>query len=92
MIKEKMIEQDGKLHIVKEQRVKEMLDSIQKIRDYVPDSHGDHRGRWVGSVPFVLAEEWARESGTQIGTKEFAAYLKRKLSDPDYKNLLIKGY
>jgi hypothetical protein len=46
----------------------------------------------VGSVPFVLAEEWARESGTQIGTQEFAAYLKRKLSDPDYKNLLIKGY
>lgn len=92
MIKEKMIEQDGKLHIVKEQRVKEMLDSIQKIRDYVPNSHGDHRGRWVGSVPLVLAEEWARESGTQIGTQEFAAYLKRKLSDPDYKNLLIKGY
>lgn len=92
MIQEKMVEQDGKLHIVKEQRVKEMLDSIHKIRDYVPDSHGDAKARWVGSIPLVLAEEWARESGAQIGTKEFAAYLKRKLSDPDYKNLLIKGY
>ena len=54
--------------------------------------HGDAKARWVGSVPLVIAEQWSRECGAAIGTHEYATYLRRKLSDPDYKNLLVKGY
>jgi hypothetical protein len=92
MIKEKMIVEDGKLHITKEQNVSPMLDAIHNIREHLPDAHGDAKGRWVGSIPLVLAEQWCMESGAQIGTQEYAAYVKRKLMDPDYKRLVIKGY
>ena len=92
MIREKMLVEDGKLHISREQNVSDMLDAIHNIREHLPSAHGDAKARWVGSIPMVLAEQWCRESGAQIGTQEYAAYVKRKLSDPDYKKLVIKGY
>lgn len=92
MIREKMVEQDGKIHIVRSQDVDGILKSIHEIKQYIPSSHGDAKARWVGSIPLVLAEEWSKECGAAIGTQEYAKYLKRKLTDPDYKNLLVKGY
>ena len=92
MIREKIITEGGKLHIQRDQEVSGMLDAIHNIREHLPSAHGDAKGRWVGSIPMVLAEQWCRESGAQIGTQEYAAFVKRKLSDPDYKKLLVKGY
>jgi hypothetical protein len=54
--------------------------------------HGDAKARWVGSIPLVIAELWSKECGAAIGTHEYAGYIRKKLSDPDYKKLLIKGY
>ncbi|TWI32732.1 hypothetical protein [Paracoccus sulfuroxidans] len=40
--------------------------------------------RHVGNIPFVVAEQWARECGASIGTAEFAEYVKRKLMDGEF--------
>lgn len=49
-------------------------------------------GRYVGSVPMVLAAEWAKECGAAIGTKEFLAYAKRKLQDGENAKLLVNRF
>jgi hypothetical protein len=46
--------------------------------------------RKIGSIPFVVADQWSRECGAGIGTKEFAAYCKRKLLDGDFAAFRIK--
>lgn len=45
--------------------------------------------RHVGTVPMVIAEQWSRECGEQIGTAGFNEYLKRKLQDGEFAKLAI---
>lgn len=91
MITEKITEEDGKIHIVRQQDCEGLLKTLRKMRELAPSHSGHDRTRWVGSIPLVLAEEWSKECGAAIGTKEYAGYIKKKLQDPDYKNLLVRG-
>jgi len=43
--------------------------------------------RYLGSVDPILATVWARECGAAVGTKEFAAYAKKKLLSGNYTKL-----
>jgi len=91
-VSEKIVAEDNKIQVVRSQEVSGILKEIKDLRDHVPSMHGDAKARWVGSIPLVIAEQWSRECGASIGTHEYAAYVRRKLSDADYKNLLVKGY
>lgn len=90
-IKERMIEQDGKLHIQRSQDVSRLIQMNKHEAETAPSMHGDAAIRKVGSIPFVIAEEWSRECGAGIGTKEFAQYCKKKLMDGDFAAFRIKG-
>lgn len=91
MISEKIVEEGGKIQIVREQDCEGLLKTLKKMRELAPSHSGHDRTRWVGSIPLVMAEEWSRECGAAIGTKEYAEYIKKKLADPDYKKLLVRG-
>ena len=91
-IKEKILAEDNKIQVVRSQDVSGILKEIHDLKDHIPSMHGDAKARWVGSIPLVIAEQWSRECGAAIGTHEYAGYIRKKLSDPDYKKLLIKGY
>lgn len=90
-IVERMIEQDGKLHINRSQDVQAIIDQNKIEADIAPSMHGDAKVRKIGSIPFVIAEQWSQECGAGIGTKEFALYCKRKLMDGDFAAFRIKG-
>lgn len=91
-IKERMIEEDGKLHIVREQEVSAILKQNQLQREYLPSMYGDARWRKVGSIPKVMVEQWMKECGAALGSKELTEYIKKKLKDSDYKFLKIKDW
>ena len=90
-ISERMIEQDGKLHIQRTQNVQSLIDQNKREAEIMPSMFGDAAWRKVGSIPFTLAEEWSKECGAGIGTREFALYCKRKLLDGDFAAFRIKG-
>ena len=48
--------------------------------------------RLAGSIPFVVAEMWAKECGAQIGSQEFLEYVKKKLLSGDFSKLVANGY
>lgn len=77
MIKERMIGQEGKLHIVRSQDVQPVLEANQRAR--TSELNRKSEFRHAGSVPMVVAEQWSRECGAAIGTKEFAGYVKKNL-------------
>jgi len=91
-VKEKMIEEDGKLHIVREQDVSEILKQTHYLRDVSPSRKGDANWRLAGRIPLVVAEQWSRECGAGIGTQEFGEYAKKKLKDSNYAYLRVRGY
>jgi hypothetical protein len=41
----------------------------------------------VASIPRVILNKWAKESGLNVFSREFGEYLKKKLNDPDNKFL-----
>lgn len=91
-IKEKMIEEDGKLHILRTQEVGDILTANKRAQDDAPSMYGDAKFRLVGRIPNAIAEQWMKECGAGIGTQEFTQYVKKKLKDPDNAFLRIKKW
>jgi len=70
---------------------------IQRILDFNKERNieGHNRKsdmRLVSSIPFVVAEMWARECGSKIGSQEFLEYVKKKLMSGDFSKLIANGY
>lgn len=91
-ITERMVEEDGKLHISRSEDVSALIDDNRRLAEIMPSMHGDAKFRLAGRVPAVVAEQWSRECGAAIGTKEFALYVKRKLMDGDFAAFRVKGF
>lgn len=87
------IDDKGNISIRRTQKAEHVVDALNTLR-----AEGAGRralggaGRYVGSVPLVLAAEWAKECGAAIGTKEFLAYCRRKLQDHDNAKLLVNRF
>lgn len=92
IVKEKMIYEDDKLHIVREQDVSEILRQTHYLRENSPTRTREGNWRLAGRIPLVVAEQWSRECKAGIGSKEFAEYVKKKLKDSDYAYLKVRGY
>lgn len=90
-VMERMVEADGKLVVDRRQDVQGLIDQNKIEAETAPSMHGDAAVRKVGSIPLVVAEQWSRECGAGIGTKEFALYCKKKLMDGDFAAFRIKG-
>ena len=79
-----------KLVIRRSQDVQRILD-FNKERNI--DGHNPNSDmRLAGSIPFVVAEMWAKECGAKIGSQEFLAYVKKKLLSGDFSKLVANGY
>jgi len=90
LLKTKIKEEDNKLHVVRTQDVQRILD-FNKERNI--DGHNrKSEMRLAGSIPFVLVEQWVKESGARIGSQELNEYIKKKLLSGDYSKLIANGY
>ena len=90
LLKTKIKEEDNKLHVVRSQDVQRILD-FNKERNI--DGHNrKSEMRLAGSIPFVLVEQWVKESGARIGSQELNEYIKKKLLSGDYSKLIANGY
>jgi hypothetical protein len=90
-VMERMIEDEGKLIVDRRQDIQALVDQNKAEADVAPSMFGQAAVRKIGSIPFVIAEQWSRECGAAIGSKEFALYCKRKLMDGDFAKFRIKG-
>tara|TARA_X000001036_G_scaffold108723_1_gene101897 strand:- start:6684 stop:6977 length:294 start_codon:yes stop_codon:yes gene_type:complete len=82
--------EDDNIHIVRTQDVEPILKENHAIRE-THTSFGQPM-RLAGRVPAVVAQQWAKECGSAIGTAEFNEYVKKKLMDGDFAKFRIKGY
>lgn len=93
VVKTEIVEDAGKLHVNRTQDIQPVLDHVHALHTSdLPNHNGEARWRYVGEIPLVLAEKWSSESGLQLGSNEFMEYCKKKLKDPDYKKLIIRGF
>ena len=60
-----------------------MIDAVASMQPHAKSK----LGYYMGSVPLNIANLWARECGSGIGTREFMDYAKKKIVDPSYSKL-----
>jgi hypothetical protein len=84
------MDSDGLIRVTRSQDVQALIDQNKHEAEAAPSMFGQAAVRKIGSIPFVVADQWSRECGAGIGTKEFAAYCKRKLLDGDFAAFRIK--
>lgn len=84
------MDSDGLIRVTRSQDVQSLIDQNKHEAEAAPSMFGQAAVRKIGSIPFVIADQWSRECGAGIGTKEFAAYCKRKLLDGDFAAFRIK--
>jgi hypothetical protein len=84
------MDSDGLIRVTRSQDVQSLIDQNKHEAEAAPSMFGQAAVRKIGSIPFVVADQWSRECGAGIGTKEFAAYCKRKLLDGDFAAFRIK--
>lgn len=80
----------GGFHVLKTQDVESILKTVKRL----PDSMSAHKFaksefRFKGTVPIIIAVQWAEESGTRIYSKEWREVVSRKLDDPEWKGLRL---
>lgn len=64
--------------------VEPLLDAIGPYSE-LADSQRHRTGRhYRGSVDLLTAQNWAKECGSPIGTKEFSSYAKKQLAKPEF--------
>lgn len=91
-IREKMVEQDGMLHVVRSQDVEALLDENKALADIAPSAHGDAKFRLAGRIPMVVVEQWMKECGHALGSPGLNDYVKKKLMDGDFARFRVKGF
>lgn len=80
---------DGTFSFLKTQDVTPVLDAAKDAREHLRRDTGPIQGRYLGTVPVLVAQQWAKECGAAIGTKEWAAYAKKKLADGTWAKLRV---
>jgi hypothetical protein len=82
--------EDDKLIVQRSQDVQRILD-FNKERNI--DGHNrNSEMRLAGSIPFVIAEMWAKECGAKIGSQEFMEYVKMTLMSGEFSKLVANGF
>jgi len=82
---------EGNIVFRRSQNIDDLIRRNKFEAENAPSMHGHAAVRKVGSVPLVVAEEWARECGAAVGTREFAEHVKKKLMDGDFSAFRVKG-
>ena len=89
-VQTRYFDEDGKIIIQRTQDVQRILD-FNKERNI--DGHNRKSDmRLAGSIPFVVIEQWERESGCKLGSPEFLEYCKKQLMSGNYSKLIANGY
>ena len=83
---------EGVTHLIKTQNVEPIIDTIKAIPDMARRSRNTQvASKLLGSIPTIVAVNWAKESGTTIYSREFFAYARKKLlTDPDFKHFRVQ--
>ena len=80
---------EGQMQIQKTQNVEHILEAAKGARELIGRNSGPANGRYLGTIPIVIAQHWAVECGAAVGTRPWAVYAKQKLKDPDFAGLRI---
>lgn len=86
------MDSDGKVVVHKKVDAEPVMEALKDYGDIITQANRRvANARMIGAVDPVTAEIWAKEAGLKIGTREFSAYARKKLADPDWSRFRLGG-
>jgi hypothetical protein len=90
IVEKLFLDSDGKsVHFVKRQDVQAVIDAAKDARETLRPNTGPVGGKYLGTVPVLIAQQWAKECGAAVGSREWATYAKGKLKDGTWARLRV---
>lgn len=82
---------------VHEVRTQTDIDRIFDYNRHLADNmhkpyYGEMAMRRVGTIPLIVAEQWAKEAGVRPFSREFQEVVKKKLMSSEFAYLRVKSY
>ena len=76
-------------HFVKTQDVQGIIEAAKDAAETLRPNTGPAGGKYLGTVPVLIAQQWAKECGASVGSREWAIYAKGKLRDGTGERLRV---
>jgi len=76
-------------HFIKTQNVQGILEAAKDAAETLRPNTGPAGGKYLGTVPVLIAQQWAKECGASVGSREWAIYAKTKLRDGTWARLRV---
>lgn len=86
---EEFVERDNLLIHRRSVDAEPIIQAVQSIGSMQPVRRDRLGRKLLASVDPITATNWARESGTRVGTREFIEYAKKKLMSGDYSKFVV---
>ena len=81
---------DGTMVIKRSLNAEPIMEAVKMSSDIEAPVRNDRGMLHLGSIDPYTAQNWAKECGAAIGTKEFAAYAKKKLQSGEFSRFTVK--
>ena len=83
---------EGVTHLIKTQDVGPIIQTVRDIPSMARRTANTQvASRLLGSIPTLIAVQWAKDSGTTIYSRQFNEYARKKLlTDPDFKHFRVQ--
>jgi hypothetical protein len=80
-----------KSHVIKTQDVSGIMQAAKELPAVLASKKNNTQtgSKLVGTIPIIIGLQWAQESGTRMYTREFFAYCRKKLKDPDFNGFRV---
>lgn len=88
-IKERIIDTDKGFVIERSQRADATIQAVKEAGNHMGRKTAGDGSRYLGSVPLIVCEIWAKECGSSVGTREFLEYANKKLHSGEFAKLKV---
>ena len=81
---------DGQMIIKKTLNAEPIIEAVKMSSEIETPSRNNKGMLHLGSIDVLTARNWSKECGAAVGTKEFAAYAKKKLQQGEFSRFAVK--
>lgn len=77
------LDSEGRVIVTRSQDVEPIIKAMKDYADIIGPRRNDKvaGAKLVGGIDPITATNWSKETGLKIGTKEFAQFAKKRISD-----------
>jgi hypothetical protein len=86
------VDAEGRVHIQRSVDAEPIISAMKDYADIIGKKRNDRMAgaKMIGAIDPITAANWAKETGLKIGTKEFAAFAKKRINgDIDFRHFRL---